>query len=379
MSALINQAPLNLGPLTTVFTPPPACTVAVGQRNGGLLGLGLLGGGSVGNVAFLGQTCDAGNPADVTTCWPPTSSGVPSPPVPFSGWGFYSPGLDCPAGHVSACSATGGAGGNSGWPVQFKLLDGETAIGCCPSGFACDNINGQTCLMVATSTAVPIVTCNGRRSAGVVTQTVPDAAASVTAFSLFAPMIQINFQSSDRPAPSTVPAAAAVTTSNARPDPTPTSSGDAATSSDTGAASTDAASTSAASARPGTAGTDESGSDDDDQQQPSSEGATGTGADPSLQTQAKETGRAGGLGNLSRGATMGIFIGGGAAGLLVVGSTLIFCLRKRRKEREERELDRMYGLDKLDSSTGLTRADEFPGFSYRGPEAAGDTSRSRNF
>ena len=192
-------------------------------------------------------------------------------------------------------------------------------------------------------------------------------------------MIQINFQSSDRPAPSTTPAAAAVTTSDARPDPTPTGSGDAATPSDTGAASTDAASTSAAGARPGTAGTDESGSDNDDQQQPSSEGATGTGADPSLQTQAKESGRAGGLGNLSRGATMGIFIGGGAAGLLVVGSTLIFCLRKRRKEREERELDRMYGLDKLDSSTGLTRADEFPGFSYRGPEATGDTSRSRNF
>ncbi len=130
-AAIVGQAPTNLGPLTTTFTPPPACTVAIGAVDGGLLGLGLLG-ASVENVAFLGQSCSAGNAADATSCWPPTSKGVKAPAGSLAGWGFYSPGLNCPAGYASACSATGGSGGGSNWPVQFKLLDGETAVGCCP-------------------------------------------------------------------------------------------------------------------------------------------------------------------------------------------------------------------------------------------------------
>jgi len=134
-TVLVDQAPVNLGPLTAVFTPPPACTVAVGQTGGGLLGLGLLGGG-LGDVALLGQECNGGNPIDATSCWPPVSAGVAAP-TPLGGWGFYSPGLECPAGHAAACTATGGAGGNSQWPVQFKLLDGETAIGCCPRYVPC--------------------------------------------------------------------------------------------------------------------------------------------------------------------------------------------------------------------------------------------------
>ena len=128
---VVNQAPTNLGPLTTVFTQPPECTAAVAPTNGGLLGLGLLGGG-IGDVALLGQTCANGDPADATSCWPPTSSGVEVPDGRLGGWGFYSPGLECPAGHAAACTATGGAGGNSDWPVQFELKAGETALGCCP-------------------------------------------------------------------------------------------------------------------------------------------------------------------------------------------------------------------------------------------------------
>lgn len=127
-TALVGLAPTVLGPLTTVFTPPPACTTAVGQAAGGLLGLGLL--GSTGSVAFLGQSCSAGNPADAASCWPATTSGAPSPPQSIGSWGVYSPGIECPAGYASACSAT--AGGTSGWPLQFQLTAGETAIGCCP-------------------------------------------------------------------------------------------------------------------------------------------------------------------------------------------------------------------------------------------------------
>lgn len=51
--------------------------------------------------------------------------------MPFRGWGFYSPGLVCPHGYTSACTAT--AGGDAQWPVQFEMLEGETAVGCCPT------------------------------------------------------------------------------------------------------------------------------------------------------------------------------------------------------------------------------------------------------
>lgn len=133
-TAIVGLAPTILGPLTTVFTPPPACTVAVGSQvsDGGLLGLGLLGSsGPAGNFAFLGQTCSAGQPADATACWPATSAGAPPPPAPsMQGWGAYSPGVECPAGYATACAAT--AGGASGWPLQFRLTAGETAVGCCP-------------------------------------------------------------------------------------------------------------------------------------------------------------------------------------------------------------------------------------------------------
>jgi len=129
-STLIGQAPTNLGPLTTTFTPPAACTVAVGAGRGGLAGLFGFGGDE--DVAFLGQACSRGKAFDDTACWPETSKGAEKKEAPLSGWGFYSPGLHCPVGYATACSATGGSGGGSGWPVQFKLRDGETAVGCCP-------------------------------------------------------------------------------------------------------------------------------------------------------------------------------------------------------------------------------------------------------
>lgn len=69
--------------------------------------------------------------ADAQQCWPPTTAGAAYPGTPFSGWGFYSPGLACPAGHTRACSAT--ASGGADWAVQFTLTEGETAVGCCPT------------------------------------------------------------------------------------------------------------------------------------------------------------------------------------------------------------------------------------------------------
>lgn len=118
-AVLINQDPVNLGPLTEVFTAPPECTVAAAECK-------------TCSNAWLGQTCNGQSAIDAAACWPPTSSGAPSPSASFHGWGFYSPGIACPAGSTTACSATGGPGGGSGWTVQFRLRDGETAVGCCP-------------------------------------------------------------------------------------------------------------------------------------------------------------------------------------------------------------------------------------------------------
>lgn len=123
-STITGQGRTNLGPLTTTFTQPPSCTVAVAEHD------------SDGMAGFLAHTCALTQVnsigLDDTSCWPSTSSGAAAPSATFQGWGFYSPGTICPTGYVSACSATGGTSGSSGWPVQFELYEAETAVGCCP-------------------------------------------------------------------------------------------------------------------------------------------------------------------------------------------------------------------------------------------------------
>ena len=66
-------------------------------------------------------------------------------------------------------------------------------------------------------------------------------------------------------------------------------------------------------------------------------------------------------------AVVGIGVGGGVAALLVGVSAVAYVLRKRRNAREEQDLDRLYGLGKLDSVTGASLSDDqlFPSF-YRG-------------
>jgi hypothetical protein len=121
----INQQRVILGPLTTTWTAPSSCSVAVQECQ-------------TCTQAWAAQTCFASSVTsgvkysveDNTDCWPPRSSFVGTPVPPLAGWGFYSPGLECPYEMTSACSATGG--GSSGWDVQFGLLTKETAVGCCP-------------------------------------------------------------------------------------------------------------------------------------------------------------------------------------------------------------------------------------------------------
>ncbi|AEO56647.1 hypothetical protein MYCTH_2048823, partial [Thermothelomyces thermophilus ATCC 42464] len=180
-----------LGPLTTAWSMPDSCTVHV--RNCATC-----------NEGFRGQQCVSGQPEDHTTCWPPAVKANEPPQHPFVGWGFYSPGLVCPSGYTTACTAE--YGGRPEWEIEFTLIPGETAVGCCPEGFKCTNKNGNTCIAVETGLRVATGFCSGSQLADLAQATFP-------AFVVFlAPMFQLNFQSSD------------LVTSTARP-PTSASSG----------------------------------------------------------------------------------------------------------------------------------------------------------
>ncbi|KAF7551818.1 hypothetical protein G7Z17_g4745 [Cylindrodendrum hubeiense] len=113
----------NLGPLTTEFTYPASCTVVVKNCetcDGG----------------WQAQTCsdntsNSQGVQDNVDCWPDRDDPQLPTGVAVNGWGFYSPGISCPVGYSTACVATGSKDG--GWPFQFVVLQGETAVGCCPT------------------------------------------------------------------------------------------------------------------------------------------------------------------------------------------------------------------------------------------------------
>lgn len=107
-----------LGPLTTVFNAPPECALA------GVAGTPL-------SIGFRGQTCVGDSLADESVCWPAATAAAPAASTPLNGWGFYSPGISCPAGYTTACDATQGY--RTGWQMQFTMEEGETAVGCCPT------------------------------------------------------------------------------------------------------------------------------------------------------------------------------------------------------------------------------------------------------
>ncbi|KAL2195186.1 hypothetical protein P885DRAFT_41437 [Corynascus similis CBS 632.67] len=166
-----------LGPLTTVWTMPDSCSVHVRLCESC-------------HEGFRGQQCVSGEPQDHTTCWPPATRLSRPPTHPFVGWGFYSPGLECPSGYTTACTAR--YNGRPDWEIEFSLIPGETAVGCCPEGFMCTNRNGNTCIATDTDLALATGFCSGSQVANIGQTTFP---ASDMVF--LAPMFQLNFQSSD--------------------------------------------------------------------------------------------------------------------------------------------------------------------------------------
>lgn len=120
-----------LGPLTTVFTAPQECTLA-----------GII---NSHTAAYRGQGCIVDHLADASTCWPQATAAAPLKSPPLNGWGFYSPGISCPAGYTSACSATQGS--STGWEMQFAMDERETAVGCCPTYVVVLAFCGVACLI----------------------------------------------------------------------------------------------------------------------------------------------------------------------------------------------------------------------------------------
>ncbi|ETS73828.1 hypothetical protein PFICI_14774 [Pestalotiopsis fici W106-1] len=198
----------NLGPLTTTFTYPSSCNVAIQ-------------GCATCDYGWQAQTCsdnafNAQGVQDNPDCWPARATSV-STGVALNGWGFYSPGIQCPVGYATSCVATEGVAG--GFNFQFELLPSETAIGCCPTGFQCSqNFNrdtGQTCISVGSTGSFAAVQCSSGQSEGftyldlpaTVTETVSssESALILETFTLSAPLFQLNFQSSDLPSTVTGP------------------------------------------------------------------------------------------------------------------------------------------------------------------------------
>ncbi|KAK1248606.1 hypothetical protein MKX08_006826 [Trichoderma sp. CBMAI-0020] len=210
-----------LGPLTTTWTMPQTCSVFMPSCE-------------TCSDAYNGQSCNpthGGQVHDNTACWPPATSGVASPAWPFVGWGFYSPGLACPAGYTSACTAVYGQ--RPPWPTQFSLVESETAIGCCPTGFACANVNnGNSCTaQVSRSTTISTAYCSDTNLVNVGVATIPTLATATTTetnsattevesstftriTTLYAPMIQLNFQASDLSTSTTASSTASPTASS---------------------------------------------------------------------------------------------------------------------------------------------------------------------
>ncbi|KAI9707923.1 MAG: hypothetical protein M1820_004342 [Bogoriella megaspora] len=180
-SSTAEPSRIVLAPLTTVFTPPSSCTsffipyirptvpfygftATTAPTGSALQGVKCSSTFDfVNDGDGMMDTFDATGPLEYDlNCWPPaTENSLTSPARILSAGGFYSPGLHCPSGYTTACTAIGmnntlttTAGLDGSFSFQFPPVSDETAVGCCPSGLSCFAIQPiakkyQTCLSEA--------------------------------------------------------------------------------------------------------------------------------------------------------------------------------------------------------------------------------------
>ncbi|KAG8407239.1 hypothetical protein J3458_020728 [Metarhizium acridum] len=149
---------LNLGPLTTTFAPPGNCTSLTLGYYGHRVSMSM-------NVTTVlqwnrGYECPTTYGGSlfqlISSCFPerygPAYNNIQDWRGPDAVWPLYSPGLLCPSGYTTGCTMVYSPPGAT-QPIQTSfptttstyptvstwsiLSKGQTAHGCCPSGFRC--------------------------------------------------------------------------------------------------------------------------------------------------------------------------------------------------------------------------------------------------
>ncbi|KAK8244567.1 hypothetical protein HDK90DRAFT_163140 [Phyllosticta capitalensis] len=146
---------------------------------------------------------------DIQSCWPTATTTEKE--TLLNGRGLYSPGTICPVGYTTACASRSRPASLASrahvchyptFDFQFEEEEGETMVGCCPTGYNCirDMFGRQSCLGVVSSTSVNVVTCQSDGSTANATQVAVPWSSSGTfrsGISLSAPLIQLAWKSSD--------------------------------------------------------------------------------------------------------------------------------------------------------------------------------------
>ncbi|KAK7550923.1 hypothetical protein BKA81DRAFT_382552 [Phyllosticta paracitricarpa] len=144
---------------------------------------------------------------DIQSCWPTAT--IVEQETLLTGRGLYSPGTICPVGYTTACASRSARSARRAqvcthptFDFQYAAENGETVVGCCPTGFQCiRDMNGrQTCMGVASSTSVSLETCQSNGSATNPAEiSLPWRESEVvrSGISLSAPLIQMAWKSSD--------------------------------------------------------------------------------------------------------------------------------------------------------------------------------------
>ena len=174
-----------------------------------------------------------------------------------------------------------------------------------PSYIEATDTYAQTCVVTATSTTLETVMCDLGTYSGFSELTVPLTldGNDVSSYVVFAPLIQLNFKSSDITT-TTVPSTTSKTAATAG------STGQSLPSSTTGSTTSMAAGATTASSQSSSSST---------QSIPSSGSSSGSSSGPSQS-------------GLSTGAKIGIGVGVGVGGLILVALAILLLLRRRRNK-----------------------------------------------
>ncbi|KAK4444474.1 hypothetical protein QBC34DRAFT_264023, partial [Podospora aff. communis PSN243] len=123
-------------------------------------------------------------------------------------WGFYSPGIACPSGWATATTVSYGMT-HSGpldqllYRAVSLLVEGEKAAVCCPDNFSLERQygNGLHCTSLDANVVHTgrMISCSKSQAATTYTSTLSNFNTWISA----APVIQIVWQASDTPPPTT--------------------------------------------------------------------------------------------------------------------------------------------------------------------------------